>query len=172
MIHPSCTSQLDEKVEVQNERVKSIQKLFIIFISNVPKQVPSSNVGSWGFGESCRTMSWVQKKVTNAVVLCMLGDMKWWDTSVLITAQPAGSGHPRAPAFAHMLEHLSKHTCKAPFFRIEAAFYSSLSQHKKKWLIQLNMTNCKQTNKAFIYERQNYLILYTDNPQFNQSSLS
>lgn len=71
---------------------------------------------------------------------------------------------------AYMLSIYLNTPAKHDFLELKRRFILHCL-NTKKGLIQLNMTNCKQTNKAFIYnERRNYLILYTggDNSQFNQ----
>lgn len=136
-------------MKVQNEC--QINQKTWAFISNAEKQVSSSNVGSWGFWWKLWKYILSTTKVMNAAFLRMLGDLKWWDTSVFITALQPGSGHPRATAYCTHAVHLSKHTCKARFLSTEGAFYLSLLSQHKKGLIQLNMTNFQQSNRFYLH---------------------
>lgn len=150
---------------VQNEWVQSIKTK--AFISNVQKQVSSSNVGSWGGWWELFKYILIKESDEWCVFLPLLGDMNWWDTSVFIATQPACWGHPRATAQCTNVQYLLKHTCKTRFLDLKWPFiHHCLNTHTQKF----NMTNCKQTNKVLIdSERQNDLNLNSggDNPHFN-----
>lgn len=113
IILPASVSWLYEIVQAQNECIGSIRKIDHLF--EMLKTGVFFQYRLFGALVEVVKVHPEFKRMMNVVFLCLLGDIKWWDTSIFITTATASPEHPRATEYCTHREHLSQHTCKVSF---------------------------------------------------------